>query len=93
MQQDKFDSNEQTINEPPAILKKIIIDPGWKPVIIFQLLLVIFSMLTTLFAAFFACFGEPMNQAIYYFDMFMEICFIVDIVKNFFLMYTDPTDP
>ena len=23
----------------------------------------------------------------------MEICFIIDIVKNFFLMYTDPTDP
>ena len=50
-------------------------------------------MLTTLFAAYFACFGEPENEGIYYFDMVMEICFIADIVKNFFLMYTDPTDP
>ena len=81
------------MNEPPAIFKKIIIDPEWKSIEVFQLLIILFSMLTTLFAAYFACFGEPESWGVYYFDMFMEICFIIDIVKNFFLMYTDPNDP
>ena len=93
IEQDYSLAKEQTKHEPPAIFKKIIIDPSFKPVEIFQLMIILFSMLTTLFAAYFACFGEPENESVYYLDMFMEICFIIDIVKNFFLMYTDPTDP
>ena len=35
MKQGYFNSDEKTMNEPPAIFKKIIIDPGWKPVEVF----------------------------------------------------------
>lgn len=80
-------------SEAPAIFKKIIISPEWKPVTFLNLLIIIFSVLSTHFAAFFACFGEPHNTFIKGLDLVMEIFFIMDIVKNLFMMYRDPRDP
>lgn len=60
----------------------------------FTLLMVLFSMLSSLFAAYFACFGEPTTGSkTYYLDMVMEVCFVVDILKNFFSQYTDERQP
>ena len=43
-------------------------------------------------AANFACFGEP-SGAVYMLDTVMEICFVIDMVRNFFTSYTDPREP
>ena len=60
----------------------------------FTLLMVVFSMLSSLFAAYFACFGEPTSDSkTYYLDMVMEVCFLIDIFKNFFSQYTDESQP
>jgi hypothetical protein len=56
-----------------------------KPVALFELLMTIFSILSTLFAAYFACFGEPSILFIIYLDNIMEVCFALDIVRNFFM--------
>ena len=77
----------------PAIFKKIIIHPEWKPVTFLNLLIILFSVLSTHFAAFFACFGEPQNKFIKGLDLVMEIFFIIDIVSHLFMMYRDPRDP
>ena len=75
-------------------MNKIVLDSDWKAVSMFLMLMVLFSLLSSLFAAFFACFGEPeQGDSVYYFDMFMEICFILDIFRNFFTQYTDPRQP
>ena len=79
--------------QQPAIFKKIILDPEWKPITIFVLLIVVFSMLSTLLAAYFACFGPPEPGLILYLDTVMEIFFCIDIVRNFLTQYTDPREP
>ena len=58
-----------------------------------MLLIIVFSALSTLFAAYFACFGEPEKGAVYTLDIVMEVCFCIDIVRNFFMQYTDPREP
>ena len=60
---------------------------------LFMSLIIIFSVFSTFFAAFFACFGEPEEGPIWTFDTVMETFFVVDLVKNFFLEYTDPREP
>ena len=80
------------IGEKPAIFEKIILDPNWKSMATFTFIMVIFSMLSSMFAAYFACFGEPTgNLAIL--DIVMESCFVVDMVRSFFTSYTDPREP
>ena len=75
-------------------MKKIVLDSEWKLLSMFFMLMVLFSLLSSLFAAFFACFGEPeTGDSVYYFDMIMEICFILDIFRNFFTQYIDPERP
>ena len=51
--------------------------------------IILFSVFSTLFAAFFACFGEPVEGPILTFDVTMEIFFVVELVKNFFMEYVD----
>ena len=71
----------------------MVLDPTSKPVAIFMFFIVIFSLLSTLFAAFFACFGEPVSTGMVAFETVMEICFLADIVRNFFTQFFDPRDP
>ena len=57
-------------------------------------LIILFSVFSTFFAAYFACFGEPNeDETIFVLDAIMESCFVVDLIKNFFLEYTDPREP
>mmetsp|Transcript_20462 Transcript_20462/g.27655 ORF Transcript_20462/g.27655 Transcript_20462/m.27655 type:complete len:184 (+) Transcript_20462:214-765(+) len=80
-------------NKKPAIFDKLVLDPTSKPVAMFVVLIIIFSLISTLFGAFFACFGRPESSSIITFETVMEICFITDIVRNFFTQYFDPIDP
>ena len=78
----------------PLIFKKIILNPEWKPVAIFITLIIIFSGFSTLFAAYSACFGEPVEgSTLFWCDTVMEMCFVLDIIKNFLMQYTDPREP
>ena len=51
------------------------------------------AMGSSMFAAFFACFGEPTSGAIQMIDFIMEIAFIIDLLLNFLTQYTDPREP
>ena len=77
----------------PPIFKRIIINPEWKVVRVFEALIVIFALLSTLVSAWFANFGAPDDKYGLGFDIFMECCFGIDIIKNFLMMYQDPCDP
>ena len=80
-------------SQKPAIFEKLVIDSTSKPVAIFLVFIIIFSLLSTIFAAFFACFGKPAMEGVIIFETVMEICFITDLVRNFFTDYFDPRDP
>ena len=71
--------------EKPAIFSKIILDPSWKPIIIFGFLIIISAMISTTLGAYFACFGEPTDNFLIILDMVMEILFAIDIIRNFFM--------
>ena len=77
----------------PPIFKRIIINPEWRVIEVFEFLIVIFALLSSLVSAFFANFGGPEDTAAQVFDIFMESCFAIDIIKNFLMMYKDPNDP
>ena len=57
------------------------------------MLIILFSFISTLLAAYFACFGEPVTPGVIVFETVMEICFVTDILRNFITEYSDPRDP
>ena len=71
----------------PPIFKRIIINPEWKIIQAFDLLIVIFALLSSLVSLWFANFGMSTSGFGQSFDIFMECCFGIDILKNFFMMY------
>ena len=71
----------------PPVFKRIIINPEWKVVQAFDLLIVIFALLSSLFSLWFANFGGPTAGSGQNFDIFMECCFGIDIIKNFLMMF------
>jgi len=71
----------------------MILNPTSKPVALFMSLIIIFSLVSTLLAAYFACFGSPSSESLVVFETVMEICFVTDIIRNFFTSYYDPRDP
>ena len=75
---------EHKLYQKPAIFDKIILDPHSKPVAMFVLMIILFALISTLLAAYFACFGAPSESGLIIFDNIMEIFFITDIVRNFF---------
>jgi len=77
----------------PAFFNRIILNSEMKPVAFFVLLITIFSIISTLFAAYFSCFGEPVLPFVVILDNIIEICFALDIVRNFFMQFTDPSEP
>ena len=67
----------------------LILDPDTKFISLWQGLMIIFAMISTLFAAFYACFSRPDTTATVVIDSVMEVCFALDIVRNFFMQYED----
>jgi hypothetical protein len=51
--------------------------------------MIIFALISTLCAAFYACFGRPTNDGMIVVDTIMEVCFGLDIIRNFFMQYED----
>ena len=47
------------MGEKPAFFDKIILKRDWKPIGLFMSIIILFSVITTLFGGFFVCFGEP----------------------------------
>ena len=72
---------------------KFILSESQKPVAMFILLITLFSLVSTIFAAYSACFGAPEAFGFKVFNSIMEVCFVIDLVRNFFMEFTDPGDP
>ena len=51
---------------------------------IYAFIMIVFALISTLCAAFYACFGQP-NGTGQIIDVIMEVCFAIDIVRNFFM--------
>ena len=51
--------------------------------------MIIFALISTLCAAFFACFGPSDAIGMQVIDGIMEVCFAIDIIRNFFMQYED----
>lgn len=60
-----------------------------RPVQIYQFIMIIFALISTLCAAYYACFGPPEDETMKVIDGIMEVCFLIDIVRNFFMQYED----
>ena len=59
----------------------------------FILIITLFSLMSTLFAAYSACFGAVDAFGFKVFSNIMEVFFVIDLVRNFFMEFTDPGDP
>ena len=69
-------------------------DPDNKAVSLFSSLMVVLAGTSTVLGSYFACFGEPEVSSLpSMLDIVMESCFILDMVKNFFMEYKDPSNP
>ena len=67
----------------------MIQSPDSKAVQIFVFILILFALVSTLCAAFYACFGPPEDASLKVFDMIMEAWFGLDILRNFLMQYDD----
>lgn len=59
---------------------------------VFDIVIIVVSLITTIWAAYFACFGYFSNDTLFLAESLIEICFVLDIVLNFVLEYKDPVD-
>jgi len=95
MDDDGLDAGDKQrlIAQKPACFDKLVLDPTSQLVAIWIIIIIIFSLVSTLLAAYFSCFGEPTRNSLIIFETVMEISFGADIVRNFFTAYFDPRDP
>lgn len=63
-----------------------------RPVQIFVFITVIFALISTLFSAYYACFGAPTGGFTRILDLVIEIFFALDIARNFLMQYVDPEE-
>jgi len=71
---------------------RFVISPDSRYKQFFNIVIIILSLLSTISAAYFACFGfieQPIFVAL---ELMMESCFLVDIILNFLLQYKDDED-
>lgn len=66
-----------------------ILSADMRPVQIFLSIMIIFALISTLCAAYYACFGPPTSPGLVVIDFIMEICFAIDIIRNFLMQYED----
>ena len=67
----------------------LILSPESRPVQIYAFILIIFALVSTLCAAFYACFGPPEDMTMQVIDVIMEVAFAIDIIRMFFMQYED----
>lgn len=63
-----------------------------RPVQIFVFIIILFSLVSTLLSAYYACFGHPEREFTKVLDLVMEIFFALDIARNFLMEYVDPEE-
>jgi len=63
----------------------LVLSPESRPVQIYAFIMIIFALLSTLCAAFYACFGQPEDMTMKVIDAVMEIAFCIDIIRMFFM--------
>lgn len=78
---------------PNKLFDKLVLTTDMHLLKLFMIVITVFSVLSTLFAAYFACFGEPATPGIKAFEIVMEVFFALDIIRNFLMQYTEPTEP
>ena len=94
-QQESMIGNNDFINQQLKDKEKrqtcdaLIQSPDSRAVQIFVFILILFALVSTLCAAFYACFGPPENEALKVFDYIMEAWFGLDILRNFLMQYDD----
>ena len=77
--------NSQFKRMEASSCNSLILDPESRLISFWQGLMIFFAMISTLFAAFYACFSRPDTTATVVIDSIMEICFALDIIRNFFM--------
>lgn len=60
-----------------------------RPVQIFLSIMIFNALISTLCAAYYACFGPPKGTGLKTTDLVMEVMFAIDIIRNFFMQYED----
>lgn len=51
--------------------------------------MIVFALISTLLATFYACFGPPETTFAKVIDIVMEVCFGIDIIRHFFMEFKD----
>ena len=75
-------------NQQKGICDKFIISPENRTNSYFKALTILLALLSTLSSAYYACFGGPQEVPLKIFDYSMEACFLIDMIRNFFLEYS-----
>ena len=83
-----LDLNEQSLE----YLQKLTFSPDAKGKVFFNIILLFAAFFSTFASTYIACFGFPERRISLFLDRFSEICFIVEIILNFFMQYSDEAD-
>lgn len=67
----------------------LIISENNKVFQVYGFIMIIFALVSTLLATFYACFGPPESTFAKVVDIIMEVCFGIDIIRHFFMEYRD----
>ena len=60
-----------------------------KAVQVYAAIMILFALISCLCAAYYACFGSPSSLGLKILDGGMEVCFGLDIIRNFLMQYED----
>ena len=73
-------------------LERLTFPPDHKAKVIFNVILVLASLFSTLQATYIACFGFPSSANLQMFMRVVELVFLTDIFLNFFMQYIDESN-
>ena len=67
----------------------LIISENNKVIQAYGFIMIVFALISTLLATFYACFGPPETTFAKVIDIVMEVCFGIDIIRHFFMEFKD----
>lgn len=91
MTTDELLSNKSKVSSS-SWTDKIILNEDMQFVGVFALIIILSSLISTLWAAYFACFGPPKAEGVRVTDFILEVFFALDIIRNFLMQYVDPEE-
>lgn len=83
-------TGKKTVGQSGGPFDKVVLNPDSTHSTVFFALITVFSIFSTTFSAYFACFGEPVLTGVLVFDDIMEVFFALDIIRMFLTQYVDP---